>query len=166
MSLHHGTEEGQWYTEKICPRHWERLAVVYVRQSTMQQVLEPQESTRLPYGLVRRAIAWGWPEARVAAPPRTRYAPGHAHPQTHGGPMQHPHEVDMVLAVLDTREIIVYGRDLRRPLGADGEDVQTSVARIPIGRPESADVLKAYFAACGSVTWAKVLDVGRQIPRL
>jgi DNA invertase Pin-like site-specific DNA recombinase len=65
MSLHHGTEEGQWYTEKICPRHWERLAVVYVRQSTMQQVLEHQESTRLQYGLVRRAIAWGWPEARV-----------------------------------------------------------------------------------------------------
>jgi DNA invertase Pin-like site-specific DNA recombinase len=65
MSLHHGTEEGQWYTEKIGPRHWERLAVVYVRQSTMQQVLEHQESTRLQYGLVRRAIAWGWPEARV-----------------------------------------------------------------------------------------------------
>jgi DNA invertase Pin-like site-specific DNA recombinase len=38
---------------------------VYVRQSTMQQVLEHQESTRLQYGLVRRAIAWGWPEARV-----------------------------------------------------------------------------------------------------
>src|SRR5256886_13443947 len=65
MSLHHGTEEGQWYTEKICPRHWERLAVVYVRQSTMPQVLEHQESTRLQDGLVRRAIAWGWPEARV-----------------------------------------------------------------------------------------------------
>jgi DNA invertase Pin-like site-specific DNA recombinase len=65
MSLHHGTEEGQWYTEKIGPRHWERLAVVYVRQSTMQQVLAHQESTRLQYGLVRRAIAWGWPEARV-----------------------------------------------------------------------------------------------------
>jgi DNA invertase Pin-like site-specific DNA recombinase len=65
MSLHHGIEEGQWYTEKILPRHWERLAVVYVRQSTMQQVLEHQESTRLQYGLVRRAVAWGWPEARV-----------------------------------------------------------------------------------------------------
>src|SRR5206468_9743665 len=51
--------------EKILPRHWERLAVVYVRQSTMQQVLEHQESTRLQYGLVRRAVAWGWPEARV-----------------------------------------------------------------------------------------------------
>jgi DNA invertase Pin-like site-specific DNA recombinase len=65
MSLHPGTEEGQWYTEKILPRHWERLAVVYVRQSTMQQVLEHQESTRLQYGLVRRAVAWGWPESRV-----------------------------------------------------------------------------------------------------
>jgi DNA invertase Pin-like site-specific DNA recombinase len=65
MSLHQGTEEGQWYTEKILPCHWERLAVVYVRQSTMQQVLEHQESTRLQYGLVRQAVAWGWPESRV-----------------------------------------------------------------------------------------------------
>jgi hypothetical protein len=80
--------------------------------------------------------------------------------------MQHPHEVDIVLAVLDTQEIMVYGRDLLRPMAADGEEGQTAVARIPIGRPESADVLKAYFAACGSVTWAKVLDAGRQIPRL
>ena len=47
MSPHYGTEEGQWYTEKICPRHWERFAIVYVRQSTMQQVLAQQESTRL-----------------------------------------------------------------------------------------------------------------------
>jgi hypothetical protein len=47
MSLHHGIEEGQWDTEQILPRHWERLAVVYVRQATMPQVLEPQESTRL-----------------------------------------------------------------------------------------------------------------------
>jgi hypothetical protein len=80
--------------------------------------------------------------------------------------MQHPHEVDIVLAILDTQEMMVYGRDLRQPRVADGEDVQTAVARIPIGRPESADVLKAYFAACGSVTWAKVLEAGRQIPRL
>ena len=32
--------------------------------------------------------------------------------------------------------------------------------------PESAAVLKHYFAQCGSVTWAKVLDAGQQIPRL
>ena len=77
--------------------------------------------------------------------------------------MQHPHEVDIVLAVLDSREITVYGSDLLRHMVAD-EEVQASVARIPIGRPESVDVLKVYFAACGSVTWAKVLDAGRQIP--
>jgi hypothetical protein len=80
--------------------------------------------------------------------------------------MQHPHEVDRVLAILDTHEIMVYGRDLLRPLVADGGEGQTAVARIPIGRPESADVLKASCAACGSVTWAKVLEAGRQIPRL
>jgi len=65
MSLPHVTEEWRWYAEKILPRHLERLAVVYVRQSTMQQVLEHQESTRLQYGLVQRAVAWGWSEARV-----------------------------------------------------------------------------------------------------
>jgi DNA invertase Pin-like site-specific DNA recombinase len=65
MSQHPGREEWGWYTEKICPQHVERLAVVYVRQSTMQQVLEHQESTRLQYGLVQRAVAWGWSEARV-----------------------------------------------------------------------------------------------------
>jgi DNA invertase Pin-like site-specific DNA recombinase len=65
MRLPHVTEAWRWYAEKILPRHWERLAVVYVRQSTMPQVLAHQESTRLPYGLVRRAVAWGWPAARV-----------------------------------------------------------------------------------------------------
>jgi DNA invertase Pin-like site-specific DNA recombinase len=65
MSQHPGREEWGWYTEKIRPPHVERLAVVYVRQSTMPQVLEHQESTRLQYGLVQRAVAWGWSEARV-----------------------------------------------------------------------------------------------------
>lgn len=51
--------------EKLTLRPRERLAVVYVRQSTMQQVLEHQESTRLQYGLVQRAMALGWSEARV-----------------------------------------------------------------------------------------------------
>ncbi len=44
-------------TEKLHPWHRERLAVVYVRQSTPQQVLDHQESTRLQYGLVGRAQA-------------------------------------------------------------------------------------------------------------
>src|SRR5258708_4722668 len=51
--------------EKLRAWHRERLAVVYVRQSTAQQVLAHQESTRLQYGLVARAEALGWPPERV-----------------------------------------------------------------------------------------------------
>jgi DNA invertase Pin-like site-specific DNA recombinase len=50
---------------KVQPWHQERLAVVYVRQSTTQQVLEHQESTRLQYGLTGRAGELGWPAGRV-----------------------------------------------------------------------------------------------------
>jgi len=50
---------------KVGPRHWERLAVVYVRQSTPQQVVEHQESTRLQYGLAERAVGLGWAAERV-----------------------------------------------------------------------------------------------------
>ncbi len=52
-------------SDKLQPSHWNRLAVVYVRQSTPQQVLDHQESTRLQYGLARRAEALGWPAERV-----------------------------------------------------------------------------------------------------
>ena len=52
-------------SEKILPRHLQRLAVVYVRQSTVQQVMDHRESTNLQYGLVNRAMAMGWPEGRV-----------------------------------------------------------------------------------------------------
>src|SRR5262245_42315957 len=40
-------------------------------------------------------------------------------PLTPGGPLQHSHEVDMVLAVLDRREMAVDGRDLLHHLVAD-----------------------------------------------
>ena len=52
-------------TEKLHAWHRERLAVVYVRQSTPQQVLDHQESTRLQYGLVGRAQVLGWAADRV-----------------------------------------------------------------------------------------------------
>jgi len=52
-------------TEKVRSFHRERLAVVYVRQSTVQQVLDHQESTRIQYGLVSRAQALGWAADRV-----------------------------------------------------------------------------------------------------
>src|ERR671913_2412418 len=50
---------------KVGDRHLERLAVVYVRQSTRQQVADHGESTRLQYGLVERAVGLGWPTSRV-----------------------------------------------------------------------------------------------------
>ncbi len=50
---------------KIRGRHLDRLAVVYVRQSTPQQVTEHRESADLQYQLRRRAIDLGWSEARV-----------------------------------------------------------------------------------------------------
>src|SRR5215469_7800226 len=51
--------------EKIQGWHRERLAIVYVRQSSRQQVLDHGESTRLQYGLTERAVALGWPASRV-----------------------------------------------------------------------------------------------------
>ena len=52
-------------SSKISAWHHERLAVVYVRQSTAQQVLMHGESTRLQYGLVSRAEAYGWTSDRI-----------------------------------------------------------------------------------------------------
>ncbi len=50
---------------KVQAWHRDRLAAVYVRQSTAAQVVDHQESTRLQYGLVERAVALGWTVARV-----------------------------------------------------------------------------------------------------
>ena len=56
---------GNDWSGRIQGHHQDRLAIVYVRQSTLQQVLENQESTRLQYALVDRATALGWPRERV-----------------------------------------------------------------------------------------------------
>src|SRR5215468_8915739 len=50
---------------KIRPQHLDRLAVVYIRQSSPRQVVENRESTALQYGLIRRALAYGWSADRV-----------------------------------------------------------------------------------------------------
>jgi len=46
--------------EKITRQHQQRLAIVYIRQSTPQQVERNQESTKLQYALVDRAFHFGW----------------------------------------------------------------------------------------------------------
>src|SRR5512135_2239105 len=50
---------------KLRPWHLDRAAVVYIRQSTPQQVLDHQESTARQYALADRAIALGWPQSQV-----------------------------------------------------------------------------------------------------
>ena len=50
---------------KVQPWHRDRLAAVYVRQSTAAQVADHAESTRLQYGLAERAVTLGWAPSRV-----------------------------------------------------------------------------------------------------
>ena len=51
--------------DKILRRHQDRLAIVYVRQSTVQQVERHQESTRLQYALADRASQYGWEREQI-----------------------------------------------------------------------------------------------------
>jgi len=50
---------------KIQGHHHDRLAIVYIRQSTLQQVERHSESTKLQYGLVEKAYLLGWATDRV-----------------------------------------------------------------------------------------------------
>jgi DNA invertase Pin-like site-specific DNA recombinase len=50
---------------KIQPWHLERLAVVYVRQSSQYQVIHNKESAEVQSGFRNLAMAWGWPSSRV-----------------------------------------------------------------------------------------------------
>jgi DNA invertase Pin-like site-specific DNA recombinase len=47
-------------SQQITARHLQRLACLYVRQSTLQQVFENTESTARQYALRERAMALGW----------------------------------------------------------------------------------------------------------
>jgi DNA invertase Pin-like site-specific DNA recombinase len=50
---------------KLRPWHLDRVAIVYVRQSTPQQVLDHKESTARQYALADRAVTLGWLRDRV-----------------------------------------------------------------------------------------------------
>src|SRR5512135_2390304 len=58
-------EAGLSRSPKLQPWHLDRLAVVYVRQSSPQQVAENRESTDRQYALAHRAVELGWPPDRV-----------------------------------------------------------------------------------------------------
>src|SRR5438094_531959 len=52
-------------SSKIRDAHLDKLAIVYVRQSSAQQVLENRESTARQYALADYAKVLGWPAERV-----------------------------------------------------------------------------------------------------
>jgi DNA invertase Pin-like site-specific DNA recombinase len=52
-------------SQQITTGHLQRLACLYVRQSTLQQVFENTESTARQYALRERAVALGWSTDRI-----------------------------------------------------------------------------------------------------
>lgn len=51
--------------QKVNAGHLKRDAYLYVRQSSLRQVMENTESTKRQYALKQRAVALGWPRERV-----------------------------------------------------------------------------------------------------
>src|SRR3954454_17238756 len=58
-------EHARCLPAKVQPWHHERLAVIYVRQSSPQQVLQHRESAERQYDLQRLALSWGWSAQRI-----------------------------------------------------------------------------------------------------
>ena len=58
--LPHRTINQLDHNGKIKAKHLNRKAIIYIRQSTLQQVQRHQESTRLQYGLADKAVLFGW----------------------------------------------------------------------------------------------------------
>lgn len=55
----------QSLSTKIQSHHLERLAIVYIRQSSLQQILNNVESTKLQYSLKYQAEKLGWSSKRI-----------------------------------------------------------------------------------------------------
>lgn len=51
--------------KKVSAEHLKRYAYLYIRQSTLKQVIENTESTQRQYALREKAIALGWPIDRI-----------------------------------------------------------------------------------------------------
>ncbi len=51
--------------QKVKASHLKRTAYLYVRQSTLRQVLENTESTQRQYALKQHAVSLGWPLDRI-----------------------------------------------------------------------------------------------------
>ena len=51
--------------QKVSVDHLKRRAYLYVRQSTLRQLVDNQESTKRQYALKQRAVALGWPSEMI-----------------------------------------------------------------------------------------------------
>ncbi len=51
--------------DKIQSFHQQKMALIYLRQSTMHQVMHNQESTNRQYALEQKALQYGWDQTRI-----------------------------------------------------------------------------------------------------
>src|SRR3954451_18654051 len=70
--------------DRVSAAHRAKLAYVYVRQSSVNQVRRHQESTELQYRLVDRAVGLGWPRERVRVIDEDLGKSGAASAERHG----------------------------------------------------------------------------------
>src|SRR4051795_4505609 len=108
------TDAASPFAHKIRPRHCDRLAVVYVRQSTPQQVVGNRESADLQYQLRRRAIALGWADDRVLVIDDDQ--------GVSGASVENRPGFQRLLAEVSLGHVgVVFGREMRR-LSRSGKD--------------------------------------------
>jgi excisionase family DNA binding protein len=69
---------------KVCAEHQQRVAYVYVRQSSMRQVRNNVESQQLQYGFAEQATQLGWSRERIIVVDEDQGQSG-ALPQARGG---------------------------------------------------------------------------------
>jgi hypothetical protein len=74
--------------------------------------------------------------------------------------------VHVVFAVCGTERMLIYGADRLRHIIADGEAQHLCTVEIPIGCPESAQVLEAVFADYPDLTFGVVRRMAVQVPAM
>jgi DNA invertase Pin-like site-specific DNA recombinase len=94
-------------SEKIRPEHHQRLAMVYIRQSSPGQVRNHRESYRIQKGLVKRAGELGWPAERI------RVVEGDQ-AESASIPGTRPDYEEVLRLVQDKQVGIVFGMDVSR----------------------------------------------------
>jgi len=84
VGLHRPVELAGRASSKLRDQHFNRLAIVYVRQSSPQQVLENRESTERQYALAEFATQLGWPAERVLVIDEDQGLSGRSSENRHG----------------------------------------------------------------------------------